>query len=116
MMRPQIHAGLRKGWRELQEKITMGEPSPNGLQSQISGLEKLMNAKHDSVACEVQGLKTDLKCQTNELKVDLRSIRDNDIPHIYQEIKELRGYLLKIMGGIAALWAAIQVGVKLIIK
>ena len=71
-------------------------PTLNGLDERVTALEKIVNI------------------YIGEIKEDIRQLKDNEIPHLREDIESLKKSQWRIMGGLAVVIFLIEVGIRIL--
>ena len=71
-------------------------PTLNGLDERVTALEKIVNI------------------YIGEIKEDIKQLKDNEIPHLREDIESLKKSQWRIMGGLAVIIFLIEVGIRIL--
>ena len=71
-------------------------PTLNGLDERVTALEKIVNI------------------YIGEIKEDIKQLKDNEIPHLREDIECLKRSQWRIMGGLAVLIFLIEAGIRIL--
>ena len=71
-------------------------PTLNGLDERVTALEKIVNI------------------YIGEIKEDIKQLKDNEIPHLREDIESLKKSQWRIMGGLAVVIFLIEVGIRIL--
>ena len=71
-------------------------PTLNGLDERVTALEKIV------------------KIYIGEIKEDIKQLKDNEIPHLREDIESLKKSQWRIMGGLAVIIFLIEVGIRIL--
>ena len=71
-------------------------PTLNGLDERVTALEKIVNI------------------YIGEIKEDIKQLKDNEIPHLREDIESLKKSQWRIMGGLAVIIFLIEMGIRIL--